>query len=216
MAKTPTNNPDKPLQGEVVNSNDNILNNTANYLQYLRDNIKRIIVLDGLKYSEPRDNKKEYPDFTYTQFLYLLSRLNDEVYKVNTELLYNNYNKRYNPDKVKLCYEVYSRLCFYYGFNCSPDGFYFLTGLSDHTLKEWLSSGFCDVFKDMLENGKKSTIARFENSTVPILNLAAGNYKYKLNTPLEDRQEAAAVDVLPDLTALTQRKQGLIKAPEGN
>ena len=80
----------------VENSNENILNNIDNYLQYIRDNIKQIIVDDDLKYSDPMEKKKIYPDFTYTQFLYLLSRLFDRVFSVNTDLLYIYYKDKYN------------------------------------------------------------------------------------------------------------------------
>ena len=214
-----TDNPES-ITGTVENSNINILNNIGNYLQYIRDNINRIILQDGLKYSEPMDKKKEYPAFTYTQFQYLLGRVYDEVFSVNLELLckpqiYNNYNKPfYDTEKVKLCYEVYCKLCQFYGFVCSVEGFYIFSGISENTLKEWLSSGYCDVYKIAVEKGKNSVVSRFENSSVPILNLAAGNYKYKLQTPLEEREQAAAVEVLPDLSSLMDRKKGLLKAPE--
>lgn len=219
MPKTPKQdikNPDTPITGEVVNSNDNILNNMDYYLQYLRDNIKQIIIDDELKYSDPMEKKKVYPDFTYIQFCYLLGRLYDRVFSVNTELLYNNYNKRYDIPKVELCYRVYCKLCAYYGYICSIEQFETMTGIDEGTLKEWLSSGKSDLFNFMIKNAKNSVVSSFENSKQPLLKLAGANYKYKLNTPLEDRQEAAAVDVLPDLQALTQRKTGVLKAPEND
>ena len=59
------------ITGTIENSNDNILSNMDYYLQYLRENIKQIIIDDELKYSDPMDKKKEYPAFTYIQFCYL-------------------------------------------------------------------------------------------------------------------------------------------------
>ena len=214
MAKTPTNTPES-ITGTVVNSNDYILKNKAAYLQYIRENIQRIIAEDGLHYSEPMDKKKEYPAFTYIQFQYLLQRVQDEVYHTNKDLLYNNIN-RYDMDKVKLCYTVYSMLCSYYGFICSLEGFYLFSGIDEPRLKEWLSAGVSDVYKIATEKAKNSVVSSFENSQVPLLKLAGANYKYKLNTPLEERAEVAAVDVLPDLQALTQRKMGVLKAPDMN
>lgn len=191
----------------VENSNENILNNIDNYLQYIRDNIKQIIIDDDLKYSDPMEKKKIYPDFTYTQFLYLLSRLFDRVFSVNRDLLYiyykDKYNKQYDIQKVELCYDVYCKMCMYYGFNCSIDPFSIMTGIDKATFIEWLTSGRSIIFKKMTENAKNSTLARFENSTTPILNLAAANYKYKLNTPEQEILAAPAVDVLPDLLALS-------------
>lgn len=195
----------------VENSNEIILNDISAYLQYLRDNIKRIIEVDGLQYSEPMDKKKIYPAFTYNQFLYLLQRLYDCVFSVNLELLYDNYinkyNKNYNIKKVELCYEVYNRLCLYYGFVCSLEGFYLISGIDKDTLHDWLSCGRSQLLKKALENSKNALVSGFENSQVPILRLAAGNYKYKLQTPQNDRTEAAAVDVLPDLLQLTGSSQ---------
>lgn len=190
----------------VENSNNNILSNMDAYLQYIRDNINQIIIDDGLKYSDPMDKKKVYPAFTYTQFLYLLSRLFDRVYSVNTELLYNaynnKYNKSYNTDKVMLAYEVYYRLCGYYGFICSAEGFYILSGIDVNTLQEWLSSGKSNLLNIMRKNAKNSTIARFENSPTPLLNLAAANYKYNINQHETTHEGAAVLEALPDLLAL--------------
>lgn len=205
--------PDKPITGIIENSNDNILNNIDYYLQYLRDNIKQIIIDDELKYSDPMEKKKVYPDFSYTQFLYLLSRLYDRVFSVNLELLCdynhnNNINKHnYNVDKVRLCYEVYYRLCTFYGYNCTMEPFYSMTGIDEGTFKRWLSCGKTDLFNVMLKNAKNATIARFENSRNPLLSLASANYKYQLDKPVQERQEAAAVEVLPDLSALMDRKK---------
>ena len=191
----------------VQDYNVKVLEDIELYLYYIRQTIKQIIVDDDLKYSEPMDKKKVYPDFTYTQFLYLLSRVYDRVYSVNTELLYNSYNnkysKSYNVDKVKLCYEVYYRLCGYYGFICSAEGFYILTGIDVNTLQEWLSSGRSNLLDIMRKNSKNSTVARFENSTTPLLNLAAANYKYSLNTERQaDRDGGQVLEALPDLLAL--------------
>lgn len=198
------------LTGTVENSNINILNNIDNYLQYIRDEIKKIIIDDDLKYSDPMDKKKIYPAFSYTQFLYLLSRLYDRVFSVNLELLcdYNYINNinthNYNVDKVRLCYEVYSRLCQYYGYNCTMEPFYTMSGIDEGTFKEWLSCGKTDLYNIMLKNAKNATIARFENSRNPLLSLASANYKYNINTPTNERTDAAAVDVLPDLLQLTK------------
>ena len=192
---------------------DLILNNIGAYLEFLRAEIKQIIIDDNLKYSDPMEKKKIYPDFTYTQFLYLLSRLYDRVYSVNLELLckpciYNNYNKPfYDPVKVQKAYDVYLRLCNYYGYNCSIDPFYKMVGIEEHTIREWLSSGYSPLYKIMQENAKKDTVARFENSPVPILRLAAGNYKYKLNEAQTDHTPAGIIDTLPDLLALTDTQE---------
>lgn len=202
-----SNDPEKIIE-TVENSNDYILSDIGAYLEYIRETIKKIIADEGLQYAEPMDKKKIYPAFNYIQFQYLLSRVNDIVYKPNLELLcqpqiYNNYNKPlYDNKKVELCYEVYYKLCAFYGFICSVEGFYLFSGIGENTLREWLSSGYSDLLKKALENSKKATISSFENSQVPILRLAAGNYKYKLQTPPNDHQEAAAVDVLPDLLQL--------------
>lgn len=204
------------------NSNDYILSNIGAYLEYIRGKIQEIIKSDGLKYSDPMEKKKIYPDFTYTQFLYLLSRLYDNVYSVNLELLckpciYNNYNKPfYDPLKVKKAYEVYFRLCQYYGFNCTVDPFYKLVGISENTFREWLSSGYCDIYKTMLENAKSGTISRFENSPVPLLRLASANYKYNLDKPIQEHTQGAVVDVLPDLLALSDNKKYLEDGQKGN
>ena len=183
------------------------------YLQYLRENIKQIIIDDELKYSDPMEKKKTYPDFTYIQFCYLLSRLHDRVFSVNTELLYINYknsiSKTYDIQKVELCYKVYCKLCAYYGYICSTEQFETMTGIDEGTLKEWLSCGKSDLFNFMLKNAKNTVVSSFENSKTPLLKLAGANYKYKLNTPLEERTEQAAVEVLPDLKALTERKKAL-------
>ena len=202
----------------VENSNENILNNMDAYLQYIRDNINQIIKDEGLQYSDPMDKKKIYPAFTYTQFLYLLSRLFDRVYSVNTELLYNayinKYNKIYNMEKVKLCYEVYYRLCGFYGFICSIEGFYIFSGIDERTLKEWLSSGRTDLFNTMCKNAKNSTIARFENSSTPLLNLAAANYKYNLNQHETSRDSAPVLETLPDLLALPKDQKNSLPGPD--
>lgn len=197
----------------VENSNEYILNNIAAYLEFLRAEIKQIILDDNLKYSDPMEKKKIYPDFTYTQFLYLLSRLYDRVYSVNLELLckpciYNNYNKPfYDPDKVKTAYDVYLRLCNYYGYNCSTDPFYKMVGIEEHTIREWLSSGYSPLYKIMQENAKNDTVSRFENSPVPILRLAAGNYKYNLDKPVQEHTAQGVIESLPDLLALTDTQE---------
>lgn len=202
----------------VENSNENILKDINIYLQYIRDNINQIIHDDGLQYSDPMDKKKIYPAFTYTQFLYLLSRLFDRVYSVNTELLYNaynnKYNKTYNVDKVKLCYEVYYRLCGYYGFICSAEGFYILSGIDVNTLQEWLSSGRSNLLNIMSKNAKNSTIARFENSPAPLLNLAAANYKYNLNQHETTHEGAPVLETLPDLLTLSQDQKNSLPGPD--
>lgn len=207
---------DKPeiLKGSIdpiQNSNDLILNNIGAYLEFLRAEIKQIILDDDLKYSDPMEKKKIYPDFTYTQFLYLLSRLYDRVFSVNTALLYeyyyNNYNKQYDVNKVKLCYEVYYRLCVYYGYNCTVEPFLTMIGIDYETLQEWLSSGRSNLLTLMLKNAKNNTIARFENSPVPILRLAAGNYKYNLDKPIQEHTQAGVIESLPDLLALTDTQE---------
>lgn len=205
-----SNDPEKIID-TVENSNDYILSNIGAYLEYIRETIKKIIADEGLQYAEPMDKKKIYPAFNYIQFQYLLSRVFDTVYAVNTELLYiyyhDKFKKKYDIHKVELCYEVYCRLCAYYGFICSVEGFYKFSGIDKETLLEWLSSGRSVLYKKALENSKNTVLSGFENSQVPILRLAAGNYKYKLNTPAQEHQEAAAVDVLPDLLAISGAKE---------
>lgn len=220
MARKKLNNPDlqetktEKVNGtidSVNNSNDYILNNIGAYLEYIRETIRGIIQNEGLQYSEPMDKKKEYPAFTYIQFQYLLSRVYDLVFAVNLELLhppnYNKYNKLYDHNKVKLCYTVYQKLCAYYGFICSVEGFYIFSGIEERTLKEWLSSGVNDLFKIMSENAKNTVISNFENSPVPLLKLAAGNYKYKLNEAQADHTPAGVIATLPDLLALTDQEK---------
>lgn len=193
---------------EVVQDyNIKVLDDIELYLQYIRDTLKQIIVDDDLKYSEPMDKKKVYPDFTYTQFLYLLSRVNDRVYSVNTALLCDSYsdkyNKIYNMHKVELCYEVYYRLCRFYSFVPSSEGFSIFSGIDEATLREWLSSGRSALFSKIIKNAKNTVVSKFENSRVPILQLAAANYKYSLNTEHQaDRDSGQVLEALPDLLAL--------------
>jgi hypothetical protein len=59
----------------------------------------------------------------------------------------------------------------------------------------------------MQDNAKNTVISRFENSPVPLLQLAAANHKYRLAEPVQERTEAAAVDVLPDLLALSDAQK---------
>ena len=211
----------------IENSNNQILSSIDCYLQYIRDNIQQIINDDNLQYSDPMDRKKIYPAFTYTQFCYLLGRLYDRVYSVNLELLqdppyrkpllynkYNNPNIRYNVSKVELAYEVYNKLCAFYGFVCSYEMFTELVGIDYGTLTEWLTSGRSNLLKKARENNKKAVITKFENSGAPLLQLAAGNYKHGLNTPQQERTEAAALDVLPDLLALTENKKTALPGPD--
>lgn len=221
MAKTPKQdikNPDKPLQGEVVNSNDNILSNEQEYFIYILDNVKRICSDYGIKYAGIVDSRKSHPDFTYNQFLFILAELKTRVYSVNRELLCDNYiniyNPNYNHSKVELAYSIYNKLCKYYGFNCTDTPFYDMTGIDEARLYEWLSSGTSDLLKTIKENAKNNVLTEFENSSIPILKLASANYKHGLTTPQQEKEVQAAVDVLPDLQALTQRKMGVLKAPE--
>lgn len=208
-------NPDttktETLTGTIENSNDYILNNIGAYLEYIRETIREIIKSDSLQYAEPMDKKKIYPAFNYIQFQYLLSRVYDLVFSVNLELLhppnYNKYNKLYDHNKVKLCYTVYQKLCAYYGFICSVEGFYIFSGIEERTLKEWLSSGVNDLFKIMSENAKNTVISNFENSPVPLLKLAAGNYKYNLDKPVQEHTAQGIIDSLPDLLALTDTQE---------
>lgn len=194
----------------VQDSNESILNNINYYLEFLREKIKEIIAADGLQYSEPMEKKKIYPAFTYTQFLYLLSRLYDTVYSVNKELLYNNNKLRsYDEKKVKLAYEVYFRLCQFYGFTCAVEPFTNMTGVSYDILLIWLSSGKSNLLKNMRDNAQNTVISRFENSPVPLLQLAAANHKYNLSQAIQEREEETVLEVLPDLLALTDSKKEL-------
>ena len=213
-------NPDKPLTGEVVNSNDNILSNEQEYFLYILDNVKRICSDYGIKYAGIVDSRKSHPDFTYNQYLFILAELKTRVYSVNRELLCDNYiniyNPNYNHSKVELAYSIYNKLCKYYGFNCTDTPFYDMTGIEESRLYEWLSSGTSCLLKTIKENAKNNVLTEFENSSIPILKLASANYKHGLTTPQQEKEVQAAVDVLPDLQALTQRKMGVLKAPEGN
>lgn len=191
----------------VQDYNTKVLEDIELYLQYIRETIKQIIVDDGLRYSEPMDKKKVYPDFTYTQFLYLLSRVFDRVYSVNTALLCDSYtdkhNKIYNMRKVELCYDVYYKLCQYYGYVASLEGFNAFSGIDEVTLREWLSCGRTPLFNKIIKNAKNTVVSRFENSRVPILQLAAANYKYSINTDHQaDRDSGQVLEALPDLLAL--------------
>lgn len=215
MGKIKNTEKEKPetITGTIENSNDFILKNIGAYLDYIRGWIRKIIVDDGLQYAEPMDKKKVYPAFNYIQFQYLLGRVYDEVFSVNLELLckpqiYNNYKKPlYDPNKVKLCYTVYNKLCAYYGFICSIEGFYIFSGIDEGTLKDWLSRGYSDVFKIAMENSKSSVVSNFENSQVPILRLAGANYKYRLNEPIQERSQQASVEMLPDLLSITDQEK---------
>lgn len=213
MGDSTVKNTDNAITGVVEDSNINLLQNIEAYFQYIRETIKQIIIDDDLKYSDPMDKKKIYPDFTYTQFLYLLSRIYDRVYSVNLELLckpciYNNYNKPYYDTlKVKKAYEVYYRLCQYYGYVCTAEPFYTMTGLSENIVREWLSSGYCDLYNTMLKNAKNTVVSRFENSRVPLLQLAAANYKYNLNQHETMHEGAPVLEVLPDLLALPEAEK---------
>jgi hypothetical protein len=84
-----------------------------------------------------------------------------------------------------------------------------MTGIDDGTLKEWLSSGRSNLVNIMLKNAKNSVVSSFENSKLPLLRLAAGNYKYQLDKPLQEREAVAAVEVLPDLLAIAEDKKGI-------
>ena len=200
MEDSSVNNPENtPISGAVEVVQDDtksILTNIDLYLQYIRQELKQIIIDDDLHYSEPMEKKKTYPDFTYIQFCYLF----DDSYI---------YKRVYSIPKVELCYKVYSRLCGYYGFICSVEQFEVMTGIDEGTLKEWLSCGKSDLFNFMLKNAKNNVVSSFENSKVPLLKLASANYKYKLQTPLEEREQQAAVEVLPDLLTIAQDKKAL-------
>ena len=82
-----------------------------------------------------------------------------------------------------------------------------LIGIDLNTLTEWLTSGRSNLLRIMRENAKNSIVSRFENSNTPLLQLAAANYKYQLNTPQQEREKAVVLDVLPDLLALSDHNQ---------
>jgi len=202
-----------------------LLQSMDRYLAYIRQQIRQILIDDEMEYCEPMDKKKVYPAFTYTQFQYILLRLFDRVYSVRYDLLCkdgytpnmampnaytNNISKYYNYDmvKVKKAYTVYLMLCKYYGYVPSVEPFLDMTGIDDKSLKEWLSNGQSDILNVMLKNAKNATITRFDNSSVPILNLASANYRYKLNTEsAEDKERDMIADSLPDLLALPSAKK---------
>ena len=198
---------------EVVDSNENILNSEQNYFMYILDNIKQIIRDYGLKYSETVDSRKSHPDFTYNQFLFLLAELQTRVFAVNTDLLsdgyINIYTPRYNVQKVEKAYNIYNKLCKYYGFNCTDTPFYEMTGLNEPILQEWLSCGRSQLLKKIKENAKNNVLSEFENGKIPILKLASANYKHGLTTPLQERETDSIADSLPDLLAIPACKKGL-------
>lgn len=217
MPKTNRGKPKKEnpetITGTVENSNNILLSNEQEYFIYILDNVKRICSDYGIKYAGVVDSRKDHPDFTYNQFLFILAELKTRVYSVNRELLCDNYiniyNPNYNHNKVELAYSIYNKLCKYYGFNCTDTPFYDMTGIEEARLYEWLSSGTSDLLKTIKENAKNNVLTEFENSSIPILKLASANYKHGLTTPLQEREVQAAVDVLPDLKALTDRKKAL-------
>lgn len=206
--KENTNNPEK-LTGVIVDSNENILNNEQEYFIYILENVKQIIKDYGLKYSDVVDSRKDHPDFTYNQFLFILAELKTRVFSVNHELLCDNYislyNPNYNVNKVELAYRIYNKLCKYYGFNCTDTPFYEMTGIEEARLYEWLSRGSSDLLKKIKENAKNNVLSEFENGKIPILKLASANYKHGLTTPIQERETSASVEMLPDLLAITDQ-----------
>lgn len=213
--KTKQDQPEQ-ITGTVVNSNDNILSNEQEYFIYILDNVKRICSDYGIKYAGVVDSRKDHPDFTYNQFLFILAELKTRVYSINRELLCDNYiniyNPNYNHSKVELAYSIYNKLCKYYGFNCTDTPFYDMIGIDEGTLYNWLSSGVSMLLKTIKENAKNNVLSEFENGGIPILKLASANYKHGLTTPIQEREAQAAVDVLPDLQALTERKKSASNA----
>ena len=215
MPKKETEKPNKPIQGIVENSNDSILRNEQEYFIYILDNVKRICSDYGIKYAGVVDSRKDHPDFTYNQFLFILAEIKTRVYSVNRELLCDNYiniyNPNYNHSKVEKAYSIYNKLCKYYGFNCTDTPFYDMTGIDEGTLYNWLSSGVSNLLKTIKENAKNNVLSEFENGSIPILKLASANYKHGLTTPLQEREQVAAVEVLPDLLQLpgTEKSPGL-------
>lgn len=207
----------------IMDDSKMILSDIGYYLAYIRQEIRLILIDDDLHYSEPMDKKKIYPAFTYTQFLYILLRLYDKVYSVRYELLciddyhppisptnnkpmHNLY--KYSIPKVEMAYDVYYRLCVSYGYICGVEPFYTMTGIDEATTRDWLSCGRSNLVNTMLKNAKSATINRFDNSSVPILNLAAANYRYRLNTESDAAKEEEMIsDSLPDLLALPSAKK---------
>ena len=208
--KENTNNPEK-LTGVIVDSNENILNNEQEYFIYILENVKQIIKDYGLKYSDVVDSRKDHPDFTYNQFLFILAELKTRVFSVNKELLSDNYINLYNPNynvsKVELAYRIYNKLCKYYGFNCTDTPFYEMTGIEEARLYEWLSHGTSDLLKKIKENAKNNVLSEFENGKIPILKLASANYKHGLTTPIQERETTASVEMLPDLLSITDHSK---------
>lgn len=208
--KENTNNPEK-LTGVIVDSNENILNNEQEYFIYILENVKQIIKDYGLKYSDVVDSRKNHPDFTYNQFLFILAELKTRVFSVNHELLCDNYISLYNPNynvsKVELAYRIYNKLCKYYGFNCTDTPFYEMTGIEEARLYEWLSRGSSDLLKKIKENAKNNVLSEFENGKIPILKLASANYKHGLTTPIQEREASASVEMLPDLLSITDQEK---------
>lgn len=220
------NMPNTPIYVEEADDTDSniLLSNTDRYLSYIRQQIRQIIIDDDLHYSDPMDKKRIYPAFTYLQFQYILGRLYDRVYSVRYDLLckdgytpkfvspnnINNIHKLYDYDtvKVKKAYDVYLKLCQYYGYIPSVEPFYSMTGIEDSVFKEWLSAGRTDLLNFMIKNAKNATITGFDNSHVPLLKLASANYRYRLNTEsAEDKEHDMIADNLPDLLALPSAKK---------
>jgi len=214
VKKNNTDNPEK-ITGVIVDSNENILQDQQKYLLYIIEHINRILKDYNIQYAEVVDSRKSHPAFTYNQFIFILSELYTRVYAVNKPLLfkqgfhniYTNSGSYYDIHKVELAYNIYFKLCFMYGFNCTDVQFYTMTGVSEEILNDWLSVGKSDLLKRIKENAKNGVLSEFENGKIPILKLASANYKHGLTTPIQERETSASVEMLPDLLAIEDQRQ---------
>lgn len=199
---------------KIENTTQNLLNNEQYYFSFILETIQQIIKDYGLKYSGIVDSRKEHPDFTYNQFLFLLAEIKTRVYDTDLELLHDNYINKYNPNysipKVEKAYNIYNKLCKYYGFNCTESPFLDMIGLDDMTIKNWLNSGRSDLLKRLKENATKGVLSQFENSQVPLLQLAVANHKRGLSQTLTEHDEHNTIKQLPDLLGLSQDKKPLL------
>lgn len=204
-----------PIIGVIEDSNENILQDQQKYLMYIIGHIERILKDYNIQYAEVVDSRKSHPAFTYNQFIFILSELYTRVFAVNKPLLfkqgfhniYSNSGSYYDIPKVELAYNIYFKICFMYGFNCTDVQFYTMTGVSEEVLYNWLSDGKSDLLKRIKENAKNGVLSEFENGKIPILKLASANYKHGLTTPIQEREASASVEKLPDLLSITDQEK---------
>lgn len=201
------NNTDIP---KIENTTQNLLNNEQYYFSFILETIQQIIKDYGLKYSGIVDSRKMHPDFTYNQFLFLLAEIKTRVYDVDISLLFYDDKKRYDISRVEKAYNIYNKLCKYYGFNCTEFPFYDMIGIDKNILMDWLSSGKSMLLKIIKENATKGVLSEFENSQAPILKLAVANHSHGLAQQNTEHTETPTIEQLPDLLSISQSKKPML------